>query len=141
LIISCTAGQAQKSAVDALRRFRPSTNWNIASARIADVDCDSKPDTIILGSEKGKVVVGVVWGARKQPQVLVFSIHSASQDGFCAAPKEIEITPLDCDSDVGTLPGCKVAKECKAFSLNDHACDPFNFYWDAAQQRLAWWRL
>ena len=131
-----------KAAVNSLRKLRPTTTWNIQSARQADVDCDSKPDTIVLGSEKGKVIVGVSWGTTsKQPQTFAFTIRADTQDGFCAAPTMIEVEPLDCQSDEGKLPGCKVVKGCKAFSLSDQKCDPFNFYWDAARKQLAWWRL
>jgi len=124
-----------------LQQFRPSTNWNSASAKVADVDCDAKPDTVTLGSEKGKVVIGVVWGAHKQPQLFVFPIRRDKQDGFCVALKKIDVMPIDCESDGGSLPGCKVTKGCKAFSVSDGECDPFNFYWDATQKKLAWWRM
>ena len=127
--------------VEALRRSRPSAKWNAASAKIADVDCDSKLDTVVLGSENEQVVIGVVWGSHKQPQVFVFPINSGAQDGFCAAPKKIEISVLNCDSGEGTLPGCKLATGCKEFSVSDEKCDSFHFYWDASQKKLTWWRL
>ena len=134
---------AQKTTgpIDVLRHSRPSTSWDSASAKTADVDCDGKPDTVMLGSDKGKVVVGVVWGTHKQPQLFVFPIRRDQQDGFCVAPKRIEVTPIDCESDEGSLPGCQATKGCKAFSLSDDECDPFNFYWDAARKKLAWWRM
>ena len=98
--------QAQKTATpgDRLQQSRPSTNWNSASARTADVDCDGQPDTVMLGSEKGKVVVGVVWGKAKQPQLFVFPIGRDQQDAFCVAPTKIDIAPLDCESDQVDLP-------------------------------------
>ena len=131
-----------KAAVELLRKLRSSTTWNFQSAKVADVDCDSKPDAIVLGSEKDKVIVGVVWGTTtKKPETFDFSIRADKQDGFCAAPTKIEVEPLDCESDGGTLPGCRVVRGCRAFSLNDQKCDPFNFYWDATRKQLAWWRL
>jgi len=143
LYLACPASRAQTAvtAVDSLRRVRPSTTWNVASARTADLDCDGKPDTVVWGAEDGRVVVGVVWGAHRQPEVLAFPINGGRQDGFCAAPKRIDVSPLDCESPQGPLPGCKASKGCKAFSLDDGECDPFNFYWDAARQKLAWWRM
>lgn len=130
------------AAVEALRRVHPATIWNVKSARVADVDCDSKPDTIVIGLERGKVAIGIVWGnANKQPQVLTFPIRRDTQDGFCAVPSQIETSPLDCRSEAGTLPGCKVSNGCQAFSLRDDECDPFNFYWDAVHKKLAWWRM
>lgn len=129
------------SAVEMLRKARPTISWNAKSAKVADVDCDSKPDTVVLGSENGNVVVGVVWGASKQPQISVFPLRRDTQDGFFEAPTKVEVSPLDCDSDeLGPLPGCKVIKGCKAFSLSDDECDPFNFYWDSTHKKLEWWR-
>jgi hypothetical protein len=141
--VICASVHAQRTAtpIDTLRQSRPSTNWNAASARTADVDCDSKPDTVILGSEKGKVVVGVVWADHRQPQLFVFPIRRDRQDGFCAVPKRIDVTAADCESDEGPLPGCKAVRGCKAFSVRDDECDSFNFYWDATQKALTWWRM
>jgi hypothetical protein len=146
LLSSATVVIAQNPAprisIESLQRLRSTTTWNSQSAKVADVDCDSKPDTIVLGSEKNKVVVGISWGeVNKQPQVFVFPIRRDQQDGFCVSPRKIAIEPLDCQSDEGTLPGCRAVKGCKAFSLNDDECDPFNFYWDFLHKKLAWWRL
>src|SRR5271166_867237 len=74
-----------QAAASALRKSSPTVSWSVGSATTADVDCDGKPDTIMLGSEKGKVVVGVVWGSpAKPPQILVFPVSAATQDGFCS---------------------------------------------------------
>jgi len=130
-----------QAAASALRKSSPTVSWSVGSATTADVDCDGKPDTIMLGSEKGKVVVGVVWGSpAKPPQILVFPVSAATQDGFCSNPKTINVSPLDCQSNAGPLPGCRVAPACKAFSIPDNGCDAFNFYWDSSRGNLAWWR-
>jgi hypothetical protein len=64
-----------ETAITILRKARPTTVWNARSAKSADVDCDGKPDTIVIGSEEGKVLVGVVWGAReKKPEVQEFGV-------------------------------------------------------------------
>lgn len=130
-----------QTAVTALRKSNPGVSWQVSSSKMADVDCDGKPDTVMLGSEKGNVFVGIVWGsAAKQPQILVFPMNAARQDGFCSNPKTIDVLPLDCQSNNGPLPGCKVAPACKALSISDNDCDPFNFYWDSSRGSLAWWR-
>lgn len=130
-----------KLAVTSLQKSNASVNWNVNSAKTADVDCDGKPDTVMLGSEKDKVFVGVVWGSKaKQAQIRMFPINSAAQDGFCSNPRTISISPLDCQSNDGPLPGCKVVPGCKGFSVSDNACDPFNFYWDVTRGTLEWWR-
>ena len=129
------------AALTVLPKLDTTVNWNIGSAKTADVDCDGKPDTVILGSEKNTVVVGVVWGTlEKKPQIFKFPVGTATQDGFCSNPTTIKVSSLDCKSNDGPLPGCKVTPECKAFWIPDNDCDSFNFYWDSSRGTLAWWR-
>jgi hypothetical protein len=128
-------------AVSELRKSHPAVKWNRKSATVADVTCDGEPDTVILGSEKNNVVVGIVSGAHpNKTQVFSFPVSGATQGGFCAFPTRIEVSPLNCESEGGALPGCKAIKACQAFTLIDDECDPFNFYWDSSRKALAWWR-
>ena len=130
-----------EAAVGALQKSHPAARWNNKSATVADVTCDGKPETIILGSEKNSVVIGVVSGANPtETQVFSFPVEAGTQNGFCAVPKRIEVSSLDCKTEGGALPGCEPIKGCQAFSVNDNECDPFNFYWDASRKSLAWWR-
>src|ERR1700755_692802 len=77
---------ATRISIESLQRLRSTTTWNSHSAKVADVDCDSKPDTIVLGSEKNRVLVGISWGeVNKQPQVFVFPIRQDQQNGFCVS--------------------------------------------------------
>lgn len=143
LILPGFASAQAKSQVAAttLQKSNAAVNWNVSLAQTADVDCDDKLDTVMLGSEKGKVVVGIVWGSpAKQPQILMFPLDSGRQDGFCSNPNTIKISPLSCESSNGPLSGCKVRLGCKEFSVLDNQCDPFNFYWDSSRSTLAWWR-
>ncbi len=138
---SAKAGSAQ-SAVRALRKAHPEITWNVKSAVSADVNCDGKPEVIVLGADKNdRVVVAIVSsGDPRQQQLLSFPIRSSTQDGFCSVPNRVEISPLECRSEEGTLPGCKQVAGCQEFAVSDGMCDGFNFYWDASQKRLAWWR-
>lgn len=146
LLVAALAAFGQTSqaenAINKLKHSRPFATWDNRSLKRADIDCDDKLDSIVLGSEKGDVVVGIVWGnAKTPPQILSFPVRPDTQNGFCAAPKEIKISSLDCQSDEGPLSGCKPTKGCKAFSLSDDKCDPFNFYWDPDRKTIAWWRM
>jgi len=134
--------QASKPAtVSVLQKSHPEVSWNTQSAVVADVTCDGTPDTVVLGSQKDKVVVGVISGAHPdKDQLLSFPIRRDTQDGFCAAPSRIKLSSLDCDFDEGPLPGCKPIKGCKAFTVVDDECDSFNFYWDSSRKAIAWWR-
>jgi hypothetical protein len=94
-----------------------------------------------LGSEKGNVVVGVASGVLPhETQVFSFPVRPDTQDGFCTFPTRIKLSPLDCESDEGTLPGCKPVKSCRAFTVIDDDCDGFNFSWDSSRRSLVWWR-
>lgn len=142
-LVAAAQGSGSQRAVNALRKVNPSVDWNASSAKTADFDCDGKADTVMIGFEKGRAVVGVVWGSpKKYPQILTFPVGTPTQDGFSSQPKTINVSRLDCKTEDGRLlPGCKTAPECKAFSIPDDEADPFNFYWDSSHGTLAWWRL
>jgi hypothetical protein len=143
IFITSASAQVSKTeaAISELRKSHPAVNWDMTSAVVADVTWDGKLDTVILGSEKGNVVVGAVSGAHSnKTQVFSFPVEGGTQDGFCAFPTRIEMSPLDCESEKGPLPGCKPIKACRAFIVVDNECDPFNFYWDFSRKSLAWWR-
>ena len=89
---------------------------------MADVTCDEKPDTVVLGSEKNDVIIGIVSGTPpNKTQVFSFPVRGGTQNGFCAFPTRIEISPLDCEAEGGALPGCKPIKACRAFTVIDNA--------------------
>jgi hypothetical protein len=130
-----------KGATRDLQKSRPAVSWNEKSAVTADVTCDGHIDRIVLGSEKGRVVIAVVSGGpTKKTQVFRFPIRPDTQDGFCAPPSRISIAPLNCETEAGTLDGCRPFKECREFTVDDDDCDPFNFYWDALKKTIRWWR-
>jgi hypothetical protein len=143
IFLTSASTQVSKTevSVSELRKSYPAVKWNSKSATVADVTCDGKPDTVVLGSEKNDVVVGVVSGTPSyKTQVFSFPVKGGIQNGFCAFPTRIEISPLDCEAEGGALPGCKPVKACQAFTVIDNECDPFNFYWDSSRKTLAWWR-
>lgn len=142
-LVLAAHGSGLQAALNALRKANPSVSWNASSAKTADFDCDGKADTVMIGSEKGRAVAGVVWGSsKKHPQILTFPIGTQTQDGFSSQPETINVSRLDCKTEDGRLlPGCKTAPECKAFSIPDDETDPFNFYWDSSHGALAWRRM
>ena len=130
-----------EEAISGLRKSYPSVEWDTRSTAFADVTCDGKADTIVLGSDKSRVVVGVVSGARpNKAQVFSFPIGGNTQNAFCEIPTRIETSPLDCSSSESALPGCRPIDGCRGFAVIDNQCDPFNFYWDSSRKSLAWWR-
>lgn len=141
LLSVATAQVSNTEALNELRKSHPTVKWSSTPIAVADVLCEGKPAAVILGSEKDTVVVGVVSGLRPhKTEVLSFPVSSATQNGFCAFPVRIETSPLNCEADIGALPGCKPIKGCHSFSVIDDECDSFNFYWDSSRRALAWWR-
>lgn len=126
--------------VSKLQKSHPEVSWNSKSAILADVTCDGKFDAVVLGSPQGQGRHGVVSGHPDKVQLFSFPIRRDTQDGFCAVPKRIEASALDCETDEGPLLRCKPAKGCKEFRVLDDECDSFNFYWDSSRKSLAWWR-
>lgn len=137
------AAQTVKSdrAIHHLEKIHPEVQWERRSAAIADVNCDRKPEVIVLGKQSSQAVIAVVSDdSQDKIQLLSFPTGGATQDSFCAIPTRIEVNGLDCDSDLGPLPGCKPVKGCQEFSVADDECDSFNFYWDSSHESLSWWR-
>lgn len=127
-------------ALSKLQNLHPAATWNKKSRAVADVTCDGQHDTVFLGSENGKVLIAIIPGKHpSKPDVLTFLIRRDRQDAFCAPPTRIITAPLNCETEAGTLPGCKVVKGCQEFSVDDGQCDPLNFYWDSTHQSLRWW--
>jgi len=149
-LLTCAATaqdlKATDSAIAVLRTTKPEVNWDAKTAVSADVTCDGKADTAIVGYEKNEAVwLGVVPGSDKnrasRPVTMRFLIGKHSQDSFCAVPVQIETHPIVCDDEeLGALPGCKRVKGCSDFFMVDNACDSFHFYWDSSRKRLVWWR-
>ncbi|HTS06290.1 MAG TPA: hypothetical protein VMP68_11970 [Candidatus Eisenbacteria bacterium] len=141
--VSLAAAQTPQTdvAIGQLQKLHPAATWKNKSAAVSDVTCDGQPDTIVFGSENGKVLVAVIPGGNpSKPQIFDFPLARDKQNGFCAAPTRINISRLDCDSEEGTLEGCKSVKGCKEFTVDDDDCDAFNFYWDSSQHKVRWWR-
>lgn len=130
------------AAISALHVAQPKVNWDAKTAVSADVTCDGRADTAIVGYDRNEAVwLGVVSGNSKYPVTMKFLVGKHSQDSFCSIPVQIETHPIDCEGDEGeTLPGCKKVKGCSDFSLVDNSCDSFHFYWDSTRKKLAWWR-
>jgi hypothetical protein len=142
ILLPIVAAQVSNTdALNDLRKTHPTVKWRSQPVAVVDVLCEGKPGTVILGSEKNDVVVGVVSGLREhKTEVLSFPIRSDTQNGFCAFPIRIETYPLNCEPDIGALPGCKPTKGCRSFAVIDDECDSFNFYWDSSRRALGWWR-
>jgi hypothetical protein len=127
-------------ALDLSSLRKPGVIWHVKSAQTADVNCDGRPDTILLGTARNRVWAAIIPGGGGKPQTMEFPVAPGFQSGFCGVPKRINIEPLSCSSEDGPLDGSKPVRSCKAFSLDDGECDPFNFYWDSRHKRMRWWR-
>lgn len=149
-LLTCAAAaqdlRTTDSAIAILHAAKREVDWDAKTAVSADVTCDGNADIAIVGYEKEQAVwVGVVPGSDKKrvskPVMMRFPVGKHSQDSFCSVPVQIEAQPIECDDEeLGALPGCKRVRGCSDFSIVDHACDSFHFYWDSSRKRLMWWR-
>jgi len=111
-------GSDPQAALKALRIANPAITWNAGSAKTADFDCDGRADTVVLGAEKGQVVVGVEWGAPKKPPTLLTFPIGTLRDGFSEQAKTIYSFLLDCKNGEGwRLIGCRITPACREFSV------------------------
>lgn len=112
-------------------------------AVVADVDCDGKPDRIVLRQDSKEVRVDVTFGAlRRRSAAFTFVVSSGTEAGVCSIPVHLEIESLDYDPTeaVGPVEGFARSTTCKGFVLDDDRCDPVHFFWNRKTKRLAWWR-
>jgi len=120
------------AAIKALQATNQKVNWDAKTAVVDDVTCDGIPDTVIVGYEQDAIWLGVVPGTKSdklgKPTTTRFFLGKQTQDSLCAAPVRIEVYPIECEDENGSLPGCKAVKGCSAFSLIDDSCDSFHFY-------------
>ena len=142
-VIVATSGLA--AALKVLHSANATVTWDAKTAKVADVTCDRIADTIVVGYESKAVWLGIVPGSKSahsgKPITIRFSVGEHTQDSFCKIPVRIGTYPIDCENEEGAIPGCKVTKDCSAFSLTDDSCDSFHFYWDNLRRSLTWWRL
>jgi hypothetical protein len=134
-IVSAYAGDTA-SAVAALNAAaKAQVKWDVAKAQTADVNCDGVADTILFGTTKGKVWVGIVPGGGGQPMPLDFAVKGHPPNSF-------KLYPLDCKTDEGiALDGCRTIPGCKGFSIElEFDTDPFNFYWNDDGKAWSYWR-
>jgi hypothetical protein len=129
-------GSDPQAAFNSLRNASPAVRWSASSAKTADFDCDGKADTVMLGSEKDRAAVGIVWGdLRKDPQILTLT-------GTSEQPRRIDTLPLDCkDEDSRILAGCKITPACRTFIIRTDDTDALFFYWDASGKTLRRWQM
>jgi hypothetical protein len=132
------------AAIAAIRTSNPKVQWDAKNAVTADITCDGIADVVVVGYDDKSVWVALVPGMKDgtlaKPIVYQYPVNAGVQSGFCAKPVHIEIYPLSCEEEGKRLPGCKPVKGASSFSLEDGACDSFNFYGDSQQKVLQWWR-
>ena len=150
LILSCPAmaADSDEGNIEPSTPLRPESRapvqWDVARAASADVTCEGKEDTIVLGYQgKNQVWISVRRnGTEGRPLLppIILPVGTEQADAFCRLPLQIQTFPLDCKKGDGPLEGCVVKPGCQGFTLSDGACDGIHFYWNSQKQRLDWWR-
>jgi hypothetical protein len=132
-----------QEALQLLSASRPDVKWDAKTALGADFDCDGSLDEAFLGRAAGKVYVGLVRAAVKQPEILEFGVDPSAQAAICQEPAKLEIESLDYDPTeaVGKIDGFRRSRRCKGLVLSGGECDPIHIFWNHRINHLAWWRL
>src|SRR4051812_20216862 len=88
-----------KAALGGLQAAKPKVNWDDKTAVSADVTCDGKVDTALIGYEEGFVWPGVIPGyagdGRAKPMTFRFTVGKDTQDSFCRVPVRIETSAIE----------------------------------------------
>jgi hypothetical protein len=133
----------RKDALRSLSVARPDVKWDVKSALSADFDCDGSIDDAFLGRATGKVFLGIVQAAAKEPQIMEFGVTPNAQDAICQEHAKLTIESLNYDPTdaVGKLDGFKRSHRCKGLLLSGGDCDPIHLYWNYKTKHVDWWRL
>lgn len=141
------SGYAGPLASPEFTRTHPNVAWDDRLSAVADVTCDGRLDSVIVGRDANdKIWVGVAhgtsdWRGDRPSTVMSFPLGGGGQDAFCARPRVLSVQDRVCLNDEGQItPGCGRLTVCKVFSVSDEECDAFHFSWDDAKQQLIWER-
>ena len=115
LLGSEAAAQTEPAAaLKVLHTANDKVRWDAKAAVVADVTCDGVPDTVAVGYESGSVWLGVVPGIKSakmgKAMTIRFLLGKQTQDSFCDVPVRVEVYPIECENEDGSLPGCKAVK-------------------------------
>ena len=141
-----TTAPSTATALSALRRSDPRTEWNAASEVRGDLDGDGVPDYALRGLRKDRVVVGIVHGPlgpRSKTWLLDFAWGKGTQDSLCSRDAKIVLEPLDESALAGAKPAGRQPSHAtgQGISLYDDRCDAFHIYWSPDERKFDWWRL
>ena len=148
LPLMAVADETDEGNIEPATPLRPESRapiqWDVARAVSADVTCEGKEDTIVLGYQgRNQIWISVRRnGTEGRPLLppIILPVGTEGAEAFCKTPVQIQTFPLDCKKGDGPLEGCAVNPGCQGFTLSDGVCDGFHFYWNSQKQRLDWWR-
>ena len=140
---SCRADDQQDQLLAYLKHAKPMIQWDAKSGVAANFDGSRKGGGAMLGYVGNTVLLAIQTGSEGKGsrfQYLEFSIGPGSQASICSAPAKLEVYPLECITEDGTLPGCKAAAGTSGLSIVDGECDSIQLYWSHSSNRMQWWR-
>ena len=141
--IGCHADSLQDQMLAYLKQAKPNVQWDAKSGVTANFDGSQKSGGAMLGYAGNKVTLAIQTGSGakgRRFQYLDFSVGPGTQAAVCAAPAKLEVYPLDCTTEDGTLPGCKATARMSGLSIVDGECDSIHLYWSHSSKSMQWWR-
>jgi hypothetical protein len=160
LMWSCVALFAQDASKSAerLKKAYPKVQWNVDSATSLDIDCDGLQDTFywgidpevphtyLIGGKKQnyvyrEVALGFEFGSHAKPQKdNVPFIKNTGYYGFRSEPNKIDVQPLSCDWEGGTIPSCVKKEHCQSLWVRDGQDGEVFVFWDSQRKQVNWVR-
>jgi hypothetical protein len=141
-----------------LKKEHPNVQWNVSSATPVDLDCDGKKDmfywgidphveqTFLIGGKTEKyvypqVVLGYAFASGAKTQTLnIPFFKDTGYYGFRDLPTSIEVQPLSCDWEGGTLPACQRNRQCESLWIRDGNGLEAYIFWDSIRKAATWVR-
>jgi hypothetical protein len=133
------ATAASQTALEALKRQEPSTEWRNGNVLEADFDQDGVRDFALTGVRNELFIVGIVRGpvtAESRVWTLEFPLHGG-EDALCSKEARIAVEPLEENEG----PTSKGPRRGLGINLHDDLCDSFHIAWNPDEGKFEWWRL
>ena len=160
LLMFCLASLAQDTphSAEQLKKVHPKVQWHLDSATSIDIDCDGRPDTFYWGLDPEvshtyyydkknhtfsypEISLGFEFANDAKPQKMnIPFLKNTGYYGFRSEPKTIEVQPLACDWEGGTIPGCLKKDRCESMWIRDGQGFEAFVFWDAERKQVGWIR-
>ena len=142
-ILLCAACAPESAPPPPLAREPLVDDRSAAQSVVADLDCDTRPDSAVMLRSDTLLTLVVFRAAQVAPHRLEIPVSSDRQFAVCTAGAHLSAEPLDYvpgSDGIPLLEGFQSSATCRGLALADDRCDALHLYWNGTAQRFSEWR-